>query len=36
MRAAETTPVFLDKGYAVAQSQYASQGWAVGDAIVDN
>ncbi|EIL90904.1 hypothetical protein AB7849_17385 [Rhodanobacter sp. 115] len=36
MRAAETTPVFLEKGYAVAQSQYASQGWAVGDAIVDN
>lgn len=36
MEAADSTPVFLDKGYAVAQSQYASQGWAVGDAIVDN
>lgn len=36
MTAADSTPVFLDKGYAVAQSQYASQGWAVGDAIVDN
>lgn len=36
MTAADSTPVFLNKGYAVAQSQYASQGWAVGDAIVDN
>jgi len=36
MVAADSTPVFLKKGYAVAQSQYASQGWAVGDAIVDN
>lgn len=36
MRAAEATPVFLKQGYAVAQSEYASQGWAVGDAIVDN
>ena len=35
MVAADSTPVFLKKGYAVAQSQYASQGWAVGDAIVD-
>lgn len=35
MTAADSTPVFLKKGYAVAQSQYASQGWAVGDAIVD-
>ena len=36
MRAAEATPVFLKQGYAVAQSEYASQGWAVGDAVVDN
>jgi pimeloyl-ACP methyl ester carboxylesterase len=36
MRAADATPLFLAQGYAVAQSQYASQGWAVGDAIVDN
>jgi len=36
MTAAEATPVFLSQGYAVAQSGYASQGWAVGDAIVDN
>lgn len=36
MEAADATPVFLKKGYAVAQSQYASQGWAVGDAIADN
>lgn len=36
MVAADSTPVFLKKGYAVAQSQYASQGWAVGDAISDN
>jgi hypothetical protein len=36
MTAADSTPVFLEKGYAVAQSQYASQGWAVGDAIADN
>lgn len=36
MVAADSTPVFLKKGYAVAQSQYASQGWAVGDAIADN
>jgi hypothetical protein len=36
MTAADATPVFLKKGYAVAQSQYASQGWAVGDAIADN
>ncbi|MET0505846.1 MAG: hypothetical protein ABWZ85_10990, partial [Luteibacter sp.] len=33
---ADATPVFLKKGFAVAQSQYASQGWAVGDAIADN
>jgi Predicted peptidase len=36
MAAADATPVFLKQGYAVAQSEYASQGWAVGDAIVDN
>lgn len=36
MEPAEATSIFLAKGYAVAQSQYASQGWAVGDAIVDN
>lgn len=26
MRAADATPVFLKQGYAVAQSEYASQG----------
>jgi pimeloyl-ACP methyl ester carboxylesterase len=36
MKAADATSIFLGQGYAVAQSQYASQGWAVGDAIVDN
>ena len=36
MTAADPTPVFLKKGFAVAQSQYASQGWAVSDAIADN
>lgn len=36
MEAADETPVFIKKGYAVAQSQYASQGWAVEDAIADN
>ncbi|MGY3230529.1 hypothetical protein ACVWWJ_002013 [Luteibacter sp. HA06] len=36
MTPADTTPVFLKKGFAVAQSQYASQGWAVSDAIADN
>lgn len=35
MAAADATPVFLKKGFAVAQSQYASQGWAVSDAIAD-
>ncbi|RUL62606.1 hypothetical protein EKH79_15125 [Dyella dinghuensis] len=35
MTAADATPVFLKQGYAVAQSQYASQGWAVADAIAD-
>lgn len=36
MTAADATSIFLEQGYAVAQSQYTSQGWAVGDAIVDN
>jgi len=36
MAAADATPIFLRQGYAVAQSEYASQGWAVGDAIIDN
>lgn len=36
MTAADATPTFLKQGYAVAQSQYSSQGWAVGDAIDDN
>lgn len=36
MKAAEATLLFLKQGYAVAQSEYASQGWAVGDAVVDN
>ncbi|GFZ96860.1 hypothetical protein [Dyella caseinilytica] len=36
MTAADATSIFLKQGYAVAQSQYASQGWAVGDAIADN
>lgn len=36
MKPAGATHVFLKQGYAVAQSNYASQGWAVGDAIVDN
>lgn len=36
MKAADATSIFLEQGYAVAQSQYASQGWAVGDAVVDN
>jgi poly(3-hydroxybutyrate) depolymerase len=35
MTAADSTPVLLKKGFAVAQSQYASQGWAVSDAIAD-
>jgi pimeloyl-ACP methyl ester carboxylesterase len=29
----EEAPVFLSRGYAVAASAFASQGWAVGDAI---
>lgn len=36
MTAADSTPVFLAKGFAVAQSQFSSQGWAVSDAIADN
>lgn len=36
MKSADETAIFLKQGYAVAQSDYASQGWAVGDAIVDN
>ena len=36
MKAADATADFLKLGYAVAQSQYASQGWAVDDAIADN
>lgn len=36
MTPADTTHVFLEQGYAVAQSAYASKGWAVGDAIDDN
>lgn len=36
MKPGNETDIFLKQGYAVAQSDYASQGWAVGDAIVDN
>lgn len=36
MRPGDATHVFLEQGYAVAQSAYASKGWAVGDAIKDN
>jgi hypothetical protein len=36
MTPADATHIFLDRGYAVAQSEYASKGWAVGDAIDDN
>jgi len=32
----EATPMFLARGYAVAESAYASQGWAVADAITDS
>jgi pimeloyl-ACP methyl ester carboxylesterase len=35
MAAADETAMFLARGDAVAQSDYASQGWAVGDAIAD-
>lgn len=36
MKPANETHIFLERGYAVAQSDYASQGWAVAEAIVDN
>lgn len=36
MKPANETDIFLKQGYAVAQSDYASQGWAAGDAVVDN
>lgn len=32
----EEAPVFLARGYAVAASAFASQGWAVGDALEDS
>ncbi|MEO8460588.1 MAG: hypothetical protein ABI451_08675 [Dokdonella sp.] len=32
----EAAPQFLAKGYAVAASAYASQGWSVADAVPDN
>lgn len=32
----EAAPIFLSQGYAVAASAYASQGWSVADALVDN
>ncbi|MGY3039165.1 pimeloyl-ACP methyl ester carboxylesterase [Rhodanobacter sp. TND4EL1] len=32
----DEAPLFLASGYAVAQSSYASQGWAVDDALRDN
>lgn len=32
----DETPLFLARGYAVAASAYASQGWAVADALTDN
>jgi len=35
MQPNEATSIFLSRGYAVAQSGYSSQGWAVRDAIVD-
>lgn len=35
MAAADSTQALLDAGYAVAQSAYSSQGWAVADAITD-
>ncbi|WEN15068.1 hypothetical protein PY254_17855 [Rhodanobacter sp. AS-Z3] len=36
MHAADATHVFVQRGYAVAQSEYASRGWAVRDAVADN
>jgi pimeloyl-ACP methyl ester carboxylesterase len=36
MKPDNATPLFLNQGYAVAQSHYSSQGWAVAEAIVDN
>lgn len=36
MAADDATRVLLQQGYAVAQSRYASKGWAVGEAIEDN
>lgn len=36
MKAGNETDIFLRQGFAVAQSAYVSQGWAVGDAVVDN
>ncbi|AWH52995.1 hypothetical protein C1924_07310 [Stenotrophomonas sp. ESTM1D_MKCIP4_1] len=35
MAAADSTQALLDAGYAVAQSAYSSQGWAVADAMAD-
>lgn len=31
----EATPVFLERGYAVAQSAYSTQGWATAEAVQD-
>ena len=31
----EATPVFLERGYAVAQSAYSTQGWATAEAVPD-
>ena len=36
MKAADETSMFLEQGDAVAQRDYASQGWAVVEASVDN
>jgi len=35
MAGADSTQALLDAGYAVAQSAYSSQGWAVADAVAD-
>jgi len=32
----EATPVFLEHGYAVAQSAYSTQGWAIAEALPEN